>query len=133
VRKRRAGDPHVDDLVKVIGALDLAQLDRDIEFSSNANPRVENLNRWRNRVTFHKDEGELFRAKPFEDEYPLPFGDINELLEKGFQILNRYSQYFDTTLRSQGCREWKDMEFVFEPLTQHPDAVRKRAFASTVG
>ena len=67
------------------------QLDRDIVFSTNDNPKVKNLNKWRDRVTFHNDERELLRTRPFEDDNPLPFADIEELLEEGFQLLNRYS------------------------------------------
>jgi AbiU2 len=58
VRKRRATDPHADELIRGIGPFDLSQLDRDIEFSSEANPKVANLKHWRDRVTFHKDERE---------------------------------------------------------------------------
>ncbi len=98
--------------MRAIGELDLAQLDRDITFSSNENEKVKNLNTWRDRVIFHNDERELFRQKPFEDEHPPP--DIEMLIDQGFQILNRYSQFFDTTVYSKGCRDWKDMRFVFE-------------------
>ena len=82
VRKRRESDPHANDLMRAIGKLDLVQLDRDVLFSSNKNPEVKNLNTWRNRVTFHNDEKELFRQNRFEDEHPLP--DIDLLIEKGF-------------------------------------------------
>ncbi len=109
-----------------IGELDSTQLDLDIKYASLANPKVENLKRWRDRVTFHKDERELFREKPFEQEFPLTFGDIDELLSEAFKVLNRYSQYFDTTIYSTGCREWKDMNFVFEALEHHPAFVRYR-------
>ena len=112
VRKRRQSDPHVEDLMKAIGGLDLAQLDRDITFSSNENEKVKNLNTWRDRVVFHNDERELFREKRFEDDHPLP--DIDLLIDEGFGILNRYSEYFDTTVYSKGCRDWKDMRFIFE-------------------
>jgi len=124
VRERRQGDPHANRLIRTIGALDPVQLDRDIEFSSNKNPKVENLNRWRDRVTFHKDERELFRTTPFEQEYPRPFAHIEELLRGGFEILNPYLQYFDTTRFDKGLRDWKDMKFVFEALMHHPDVVR---------
>ncbi len=117
VRKRRESDPHVDDLMGAIGTLDLVQLNNDIQFSSNENPEVKNLNAWRDRVTFHNDERELFNQKRFEDENPLP--NIGLLIEKGFEILNRYSQYFDTTVYSKGCRDWKDMKFVFEALVHY--------------
>jgi len=127
IRKRLGGNPHADDLVQAIGPLDSVQLGHDIEFSSNGNPKVANLNRWRNRVTFHKDERDLSRQTPFEQEHPLPFADIDELLDGGFRILNRYSQYFEAAERSRGCREWKDMKFVFEALTHHPDVIRERA------
>ena len=43
---------------------------------------------------------------------PLP--DIDLLIDEGFGILNRYSEYFDTTVYSKGCRDWKDMRFIFE-------------------
>jgi hypothetical protein len=114
VRKRRKADPHADYLIRAIGQLDLVQLDRDIEFSGEANPKVANLKTWRDRVTFHKDDGELFRKRPFEDDYPLPFSDIDLLLSEAYQMLNRYSQYFSTTKYSLGFQEWKDMKFVFE-------------------
>jgi len=98
--------------MQAIGQLDLVQLDRDIRFSSNENEKVKTLNLWRDRVNFHNDERELFRQNRFEDEHPLP--DVGLLIDKGFEILNRYSQYFDTTIYSKGCRDWKDMKFVFE-------------------
>lgn len=132
VHQRRKNDPHASYLIGAIGTLDSVQLDRDIEFSSNANAKVKNLNTWRNKVTFHKDEGELVRQKPFEDEHPLPFKDIDDLLEGGCQILNRYSQYFDT--QKYNCNnlgEWKDVEFVFDALEHHPDLIRDRAEEST--
>ena len=125
VRNRRQSDPHVDDLMRAIGQLDVAKLNGDIWYSSNENPEVKNLNRWRDRVTFHNDERELFRHKPFEEENPRP--DIGKPIEVGFDILNRYSQYFDTTLHSKGCRDWKDMEFVFEALEYHPKTVHRRS------
>ena len=120
VCERRKSDPHAADLIESIGELDSAQLELDIKYASRVNPKVENLKRWRDRVTFHKDERELFREKPFEQEYPLPFADIDELFNEAFKILNRYSQYFDTTIYSMGFHEWKDMNFVFEALEHHP-------------
>ena len=122
VRKRRQHDPHVDYLMQRIGRLDVPQLEKDILFSSNDNPDVANLNKWRDRVTFHNDERELFKAKRFEEENPQP--NIPVLLEGGFEILKRYSEYFDTTTFSMGCREWKDMKFVFEALEHHPELKR---------
>jgi hypothetical protein len=125
VRKRRENDPHVDELMQSIGKLDLAKLGGDIWYSSNENPEVKNLNKWRDRVTFHNDARELFKQKPFEEENPRP--DIGKLIKVGFEILNRYSEYFDTTSCSEGCRDWKDMKFVFESLEYHPDVIRMRA------
>jgi hypothetical protein len=127
VRQRRENDPHADFLIKVFGSLDSVQLDNDIMLSSNADPMVSNLNAWRDKVTFHKDEREMDRQKPFDDEHPLPDRDIDELIKRGFQILRRYSQYFDTQGYSGNCREWKDMEFVFEALEHHPDVICSRA------
>jgi AbiU2 len=121
VLKRRVKDPNSDALIKNIGPLDHAQLERDIEFCSDKNPKVKILKTWRDRITFHKDERELFRPTPFEKDYPLLFGDIDLLIGRGFEILNRYSEYFDTTKRSRNLREWKDMEFVFEALTNHTE------------
>src|ERR1041385_3237475 len=51
VRNRRTADLHADDLIQRIGSLDLRQLDQDIAFSSDANPKVANLKRWRDRMT----------------------------------------------------------------------------------
>ena len=121
VLKRRIKDPDADRLIKSIGSLDQGQLECDIEFCSDKNPKVRILKTWRDRITFHKDERELFRQKRFEQDYPLKFGDIDTLIDRGFEILNRYSKYFDTTLRTRSLLEWKDMEFVFQALTHYPD------------
>jgi len=126
VRKRLEGNPSAENLIRAIGSLDPVKLDEDIRFSSH-DEKVKNLKAWRDRVTFHKDERELFRSKPFEKDHPLPYADIEELLDKGFQILNRYSQYFDTSIYSEdGCREWKDMKFVFEAIEHHPNLIQRR-------
>ena len=127
VCKRRSGDPHADSLIRSIGPLDPKQLDLDVEYSSHeTNPKVANLKKWRDRVHFHKDERELFRQKPFEEEFPLPYTDLKALLDRGFEILNRYSQNFNTTRYSAGFKEWKDMKFVFEALQHHPVAISSR-------
>ena len=127
VRKRRKSDPHVEDLIESIGSLDLSQLEIDIKYSSRENPKVEILKKWRDRVTFHKDERELFRERPFEQEYPLTFGDTDELLNEASKMLNRYSQYFDTTIFGFKPQGWKDMNFVFEALNKHPAPIRHQA------
>ncbi len=118
VKKRVAANPHAEGLIRAIGALDPAQLERDIRYCTNSNPQVANLNEWRDRVTFHKDPRELFRQNPFEHDHPLPFAEIEELLAKGYEIRNRYSQYFDTSVYSQGCREWKDVNHLFNALAK---------------
>jgi hypothetical protein len=77
---------------------------------------VLNLKTWRDSMTFHKDEREPSRKKPFEEDYPLTPDDIEKLLDGGWTLLNRYSQYYDTALPSRGCHEWRDFKFLFEAL-----------------
>jgi hypothetical protein len=127
VRKRREHDPHVDYLIRAIGSIDSRQLDRDIEFTSIRNTKVENLRVWRDRVVFHNDERELFRQTPFEEDHPLPFADIEKLLERGFGILNRYSAYFDTTGYSDNCQANLDVKSVFAALMNQPNIGRRCA------
>jgi hypothetical protein len=127
VRGRLLGNPHVDSLLGAIGPLDPVQLDRDIKFSSLANPTIAKLKEWRDRVSFHKDETVVLKQKPLEHNHPLSPAEIEQLLNGGYEILNRYSQYFNTHRYTGGFKEWKDIKIVFEALMRHPDVVRRRS------
>ena len=54
-----------------------------------------------------------FRPMPKRAKNPTPCPTIFTDYYKEV-VLNRYSQYFDTTVYSKGCRDWKDMKFIFE-------------------
>jgi hypothetical protein len=123
-RKRLTGNPSAEEWLTEIGVLDLTQLEKDIHFVSTANPKVENLKQWRDRVTFHKDPRHILTGKPFEQKNPLPYADIEELIKKGFEILNRYSLYFDANRYGETLPKWDDVNFVIEALRFHPIAVR---------
>jgi hypothetical protein len=119
VRERRKLDPAADSLISAIGSLNPADLERDIELASDDDPKVKNLNKWRNEVHSHTGARRLWSKQPFEQQNPLPYSDIEELFDRGFKMLNRYSEYFDTTFRTKGFKEWKDMKFVFDAIQKH--------------
>ena len=110
------GDPHADLLLDSIGPRDPKQLILTLTIqATKRNPKVANLKKWRDRIHFDKDERELFKQKPFEEEFPLPYTDLKALLDRGFEILNRYSQNFNTTkYTSAGSRVGKILKFIFE-------------------
>ena len=108
------------------GIPEAKQLRADIDFVSEANPRVKILKKWRDEIVFHKDPRHLLSKQPFEANNALLYSDLSNLIEEGGNIVNRYAGYFRATHYGNDTESWKDVDFIFEALNNHPDVIEHR-------
>jgi len=93
--KNRAG---VDGLAQWPRTLNLKRLSENRNFCNPKNPLIKKLLRWRNNVVAHRNYEEAMGvAEPLHKRHPLPFGDMETLIDKGLSILNEYSSLLDAT------------------------------------
>ena len=102
------------------GIPDKSQLEADIHFVSESNPRIKNLKKWRDEVFFHKAPRRLLSGSSFATDNPLPYAEVSALIEEGATLVNRYSSYFNAVHFGNDTHHWKDVDFVVEALTHHP-------------
>lgn len=67
------------------------QLDQDIEFASSRNPLVKKLMIWRNKIVAHRDARVSLGKTQILEDNPLSQTEIEALLEKSFEMFNKYS------------------------------------------
>ena len=127
--RRRLGK-NVEDEMKLYKSLDEELLKKDYCFVTEENPIFLNLNKWRDFVFAHRNPKQILSQKPFEVDYPFPFSEIELLLEKGSEIVNRYSGYFSSThySRATDSNGWDDFSYVLESIDHHPRFVEYKAW-----
>jgi len=67
-----------------------AQLQKDIQFSSNENPLVKKLTAWRGNAVAHKGANFALGKTGSFDKDPIRESDVEELLDGAYAIINRY-------------------------------------------
>ncbi len=96
-RERMKGNAFVDSLADVSRVPTLAQIDADIEFSSQRNEIVDKLMLWRGNVHAHKGaKVTLGKAKRVESNQ-IVVVEIELLLDRCFEMLNRYMSLYKAT------------------------------------
>ena len=114
----------IEGLAKYPRDLNEKRLAEDIEFCTTTNPLVKNLVKWRNNMVVHFNyEEAIFEKKPFHEKNPLPFEDIETLISRGFDIVNRYSALFRAQQYSENFLSYQkgDYAFVLEHLKRYFD------------
>lgn len=106
------------------GIPDKKQLEADIHFVSESNPRIKTLKKWRDEIIFHRDPRHLLSGNSFETNNPLPHAEIANLIEDGACLLNRYSSHFNAVHFGNDTNGWKDVGFVLDALAHHPDVIQ---------
>jgi hypothetical protein len=122
-RERLKENPFVESLASDARRPDEKQLREDITFSSNENQLVKNLTIWRNNLFAHKSAGNIVSARKISTDYPLTEKEIDELLKKGIEILNRYSQLFRASVYSTKIIGHDDYKFVLESVKIRLDQI----------
>ena len=103
---------------------DPTELDKDIEFASNTNPQVQNLTKFRGTVVAHLGENYVLNVRNTRESFTLTFGDVKELLQKGFRTFNRYSTIYNGQEWSPNLVGAKDYEFIFHELEKAIERIR---------
>ena len=93
---------------------DLKQIDLDIEFASNSNPIVEKLVIWRNNIVAHKGSKNVLKKNQILKEHPFSIDEIEELLDEGFKILNRYLYLYKASSWSRQIIGHDDYKSIFK-------------------
>ncbi|MGA2865950.1 MAG: hypothetical protein ABSF95_15870 [Verrucomicrobiota bacterium] len=118
LEQRLEKGPGWEELVKHFGDPDQAQIEADIKFCRDAHPQVEKLRAWRNKVVAHLNKRVSRDFESFKKQWPLERNDIQELISKGHDMLNRCGGWYDARSFSLNLPSpWdKDYKFVLESL-----------------
>jgi hypothetical protein len=111
-RKRLGQNPHVDYLSQRLPKLDADQIESDIEFCDN-DLSIKELFLLRNKLIAHADyEYSIGKEKNYSKSHPLPYEDIQRLIDRGFEIMNRYSGIYIATTHSDRLASQRDQDYV---------------------
>jgi AbiU2 len=113
-----------DNLVEHFGDPDKEKIEEDIKFCRDADPSADRLplvgklREWRNKVVAHLNKGVSVDFDSFQKRWLLERGDIQTLISKGCDILNRCAGWSSTTSLSFNLPSPydKDYKFVFESM-----------------
>ena len=119
--KQRLGQrPDCDDFVEHFGDPDKAKIEEDIKFCGDQDPPglVRKLQEWRNNVVAHLNKRVSVDFDSFQKRWLLERGDIQKLISKGSDILNRCAGWSSTASLSFDLPSPynEDYKFVFESM-----------------
>jgi hypothetical protein len=111
-RKRLGQNPHVDYLSQRLPKLDADQIESDIKFCEH-DALIEELHVLRNKVIAHADyEYSIGKEKDCSRSHPLPYEDIQRLIDCGFKIVNRYSGVYIARTHSDRLASRQDQDYL---------------------
>ena len=93
-RIRLQGNAFIDSLAQEHRVPPVAELNLDIEFSSIRNPLVKKLMIWRNNIVAHKGTKVSLGKDQILADNPLSEAEMEQLLDRSFEIFNRYSSLY---------------------------------------
>lgn len=99
-KERLKNNPFVDSLALHAKKPAEKSLEKDIRLASENDYLVKKLVILRMNLYAHKSAKNVMNEKDLLETYPLTFNDINNLLERGVRILNRYSNLFNANIYS---------------------------------
>lgn len=118
--KRLQANPNAEELLKAIGTIDEDKFIADLAFvSEKTNELVKKLVIWRSNFLAHRSLNFVLPSSSVMPDQPSS-ADMQILISRGFDILNRYAGYFEATSYSQNIFESDDFKFVLEALEHHP-------------
>ncbi|MEJ2183202.1 MAG: hypothetical protein P8Y66_06740 [Nitrospirota bacterium] len=116
-RERLSDNPFVELLAKDDRIPGKDQLEKDIEYaSSNKNSLVKKLMIWRNNIVAHKGTHIVLANDKLLKDNPLSFTEIDELLNKSHEIMNRYSDKFRASTFMKGFPGDDDYKWLLKLL-----------------
>lgn len=115
-RIRLEDNPFVESLAMKVKKPDSEQLAKDIKSTSNENPLVEKLTILRNNIFAHRNAKLTRDNRDILEEKPIKTEEIEKLLERGIDILNRYSYLFKALSYSTQIVGHDDYKYVLESI-----------------
>ena len=113
-RKRLKGNAFVDSLAETSRKPDKAKLEKDIQLCSMDDPLVKTLNIHRGSRIAHKNAKNIVAERYIGDDFPLTYTDIDTLLDRAKNILNRYSKLFTASINSMQIIGDDDYRFIIQ-------------------
>ena len=116
-RERLQDNAFVDSLAQTGRVPPIAQLDEDIEFSSCRNPLVKKLMIWRNNIVAHRGAKVALGNDQILADNPLSQPEMEQLLDRSFEIFNRYSSLYRASTWSRQIIGHDDYKSLLEFLS----------------
>lgn len=111
-RRRLEKNPHVESLSQQLQKLDASQIKKDKAFCDD-DAFVKHLRTYRNNRIAHLNyEHAIGKDKNWSNSNPLPYSEIQRLINQGFEILNRYSGIFVANTYSQRLVSREDQDYL---------------------
>ncbi|MEP7310260.1 MAG: hypothetical protein ABJA98_32555 [Acidobacteriota bacterium] len=108
---------------QMLQTCDQTQLAADLEWvSADKNPVVKNLMMWRHKVYAHRDVRKTVSGD-IAAQYPISHTDMSNLLENGFDIVNRYNGVFFGGCFAREVHGLEDYENVLRTLQDSVEAI----------
>ncbi len=124
-RQRFKGNAFVHSPAAELKPPDHAQLKKDIEAVSVADPLVKKLVTWRHNFIAHRNSDYALNPNDLSSRYPLLFAEIDELLKRALEVGNRYSLLFDASVCSTMMVGGDDYLNVLKAVREHVQAYQR--------
>jgi hypothetical protein len=115
-RKRLADNPFLELLARLSKGPAKAQLERDVLMTSKKDPLVRKLILLRHKAIAHSDYGLAKEGKRFLHDPPLTGNEWLALIDRSFDILNRYATLFGACTYSMSLIGENDYKSLFHFL-----------------
>lgn len=116
-RERKKDSPYVDSLAASPRRPDDTQIDADLALASDE--LVKRLVVWRHSAVAHRSREYALRPHEVVARSPISLDDMQTLVDRGTQILNRYSDLFDANVFSTQMIGRDDYRRVLEAVRSH--------------
>lgn len=113
-KKRLAGNPFVESLAEYPRVPDSVQLAKDIASCSVSDARVKALVQHRGNIIAHRNARKTAAGRSLADEFALSVDDLEVLLDRAHEIVNRYSSLFAATTFSRQMIGHDDYKYIFK-------------------
>ncbi len=113
-RERLRNNPFVDSLAQHPRKPNLQTLDEDIRSCSNEDALVRTLTVRRGSGIAHRSAKLVVADLNISDNYPLTYSDVDTLLDRAINILNRYTELFSADIYSTTVVGNKDFQYIFK-------------------
>ena len=116
--RRMSDNPFVASLAAEPRVPDLQQLEEDILSCSMQDATVKRLNLFRSNIVAHRNAKTTAAGRDLSKEFPVSWEEIETLLARAKEILNRYSHLFSATVHSVSMIGRDDFKYIFSSIAK---------------